>query len=98
MWQNGCHTRFQHGNAWVMPLPAHRCHVHFFSFPDTRRIGSYQAKPSKHINSSCFSAEAADSGRNSQKKKKKKVQNALFELNNKTLNYLSSQNAPFFNL
>ena len=32
------------------------------------------------------------------KKKKKKVQNAPFELNNKTLNYLSSQPNSFFNL
>ena len=32
------------------------------------------------------------------KKKRKKVQNAPFELNNKTLNYLSSQPDSFFNL
>ena len=32
------------------------------------------------------------------KQNKKKAQNVPFELNNKTLNYLNSQNAPFFSL
>ena len=76
----------------------------FFSFLDTcqlrpiltnsGQIGLYRAKPPKHTDSGHTNAESADSRRNS----KKKVQNAPFELNNKTLNYLSSQNAPFFNL
>ena len=61
-----------------------------FSFPDTHRL-----RP-KHTDSGRTGTKPANSSQNS--KKKKKVQNAPFELNNKTLNYLSSQPNSFFNL
>ena len=96
-------------NARAMPLPARWCHVQFFFFffryapicANLGRISSYRLKSSKHTDSSCTDAKLVDSGRNSKKKKKKKeekVQNAPSELNNKTLNYLSSQPDSFFNL
>ena len=69
------------------------CPIFFFlfSFPDTHRL-----RP-KHTDSSRTGTKPANSSQNS-KKKKKKVQYAPFELNNKTLNYLSSQPNSFFNL
>ena len=82
----------------------------FFLFPDTCQLKpnrSYRVKPPKHTNSSCTGVKLANSSKNSKPKKKKKnktkqnkkkAQNILFELNNKTLNYLNSQNAPFFSL
>ena len=63
-----------------------------FSFPDTRWL-----RP-KHTDSGRTSAKPANSSQNSKRKKKKKVQNTPLELNNKTLNYLSSQPNSFFNL
>ena len=81
----------------VMLLPACWCRVHFFSVSwytpirvDLGWISPYWLKPVKHADLARTGPELADSSRNSKKKKKNKVQNALFELNNKTLNYLSS--------
>ena len=93
-------------NVRATPLPVCWCRVQFFFFfryasirADSSWIDSYQLKPSKHTDSSCTGAKLVDSGRNSKKEKKEEtVQNAPFELNNKTLNYLSSQPDSFFNL
>ena len=92
-----------------MLLLARQCRVLFFFFSVSRlaptcvELGRFALTRHKSIRikqnhrNTPIQAVPADSGRNSKKKKKKKrVQNASFELNNKTLNYLSSQNAPFF--
>ena len=86
-------------DTWAITLPVRWCRVQFFFFvsryapisADSGRINLYQPK---HTDSGHTGTKQAEI----QKKKKKEVQNAPFELNNKTLNYLSSQPNSFFNL
>ena len=81
-------------DTWVTPLPVHRCCVQFFfsffiSWYTPTQAETHRFRPYRHQTGQ-FKPKF--------KKKKKKVQNAPFELNNKTLNYISSQPNSFFNL
>ena len=81
-------------DTWVTPLPVRRCCVQFFlsffiSWYAPTQAETHRFRPYRHQTGQ-FKPKF--------KKKKKKVQNAPFELNNKTLNYLSSQPNSFFNL
>ena len=90
------------GLQCATPLLACRCHVHFFFFMiwvDSHCLGPIRAETAETHQFRSFRCRTGRFRRKFKKRKEKeKVQNAPFELNNKTLNYLSSQPNSFFNL
>ena len=97
--QNGRQTRVRLRVQWATPLPARQCRVLFFFFSGSlyalirtnlgrlalnrtnlRWIGPYQPKHTIPVPNRLIQAKI---------QKKKKVQNAPFGRNNKTLNYLT---------
>ena len=85
------------GLQWAMPLLTSWCRVHFFF--DTSRFALPWAETAEtHQFRSFWCRTDRFKPKFKKRKEKEKVQNAPFELNNKTLNYLSSQPNSFFNL
>ena len=85
------------GLQWAMPLLTSWCRVHFFFY--TSRFALPWAETAEtHQFRSFWCRTDRFKPKFKKRKEKEKVQNAPFELNNKTLNYLSSQPNSFFNL
>ena len=103
--QNGLRTRIRRGPMWVAMGDASArasvpCPFFFLIQVDLRCLGPIHAEIVETHQFRSFRCRTGwfRSKFKKRKKEKEKVQNAPFELNNKTLNYLSSQPNSFFNL
>ena len=99
--QNGLRTRIRWGPTWVAmgDAFAHELVPCPFFFFDTSRFALPRAETAEtHQFRSFWCRTDRFKPKFKKRKEKEKVQNAPFELNNKTLNYLSSQPNSFFNL